>query len=99
MSRNPSSTDFVLTVDDIGTFTFAKRSMRDQFRVQAEHARLTEGVSPVPDDLDLAATAVATLKVFTVAAPDGWDVDSLDPLDPESYVKLMAVFGAFRARE
>jgi hypothetical protein len=99
MSRAPGKTDYQVHIEEIGTFTFARRTMRDQFRIQAEIARLTEGVSPVPDDLNIAASAVATIKTLTVVAPDGWDIDAMDPLEEDTYQKLVSVFGALRARE
>lgn len=94
-----SPNEFTVTVEDVGAFTFAKRDMRREFRIHAEYGRLTEGISPVPEHTDVLATAVAALKVLTLKAPDGWDIDSMDPLDQVTYTRLLAVFGALRARE
>jgi len=99
MTRDKSASDYEITIDGIGTFMFARRNMRDQFRIQAEYARLTEGVSPIPVDLDIAAQAVSCLNVLTVSAPETWDISAMDPLEEESYAKILQVYGAVRARE
>lgn len=99
MSRAPSPTDFVVTVDGIGTFTFAKKSFRDQLAISAEFARLTEALPIVPDYLAMVASPMAALRVLTVVAPNDWDIDALDPEDSESYTKLMKVWGALRDKQ
>lgn len=97
--REGSKHDFTVEVEDIGTFVFARRTMRDEFRIQAEYSRLTEGV-PVPAlHLFQTATQVATLKVLTVEAPDDWNIDAMDPLDEASYDKLDRVHAALRDKE
>jgi hypothetical protein len=93
------SDTFAVNVDGVGTFTFRRRNLRDQFRIGAEKARLTEGVKPIPEDLEISATAVSTLNVLTVEAPEGWNVEEMDPLDEQTYDKILKVFGALRARE
>lgn len=100
MARLPNATtDFVAPVDGVGTFTFAKKSFRDQVAIEVEYARLTEGVETVTNFLYNIATAMATLTVLTVTAPDGWDINALDPEDDESYMKLMKVWGALRDKQ
>lgn len=92
-------TTYTITVDGVGTFTFAKRSMRSNLAIAAEYSRLTEGVeNPVPF-LDTVATWMSTLKVLTVAAPDGWVLDDMDPEDEDTYTKLGRVYGALRNKE
>lgn len=99
MARLASTTDLVVPVDGIGTFTFAKKAMRDMFAIETEFARLTEGVEEVHNFLFNVATAFANLKVLTVTAPDDWDLDALDPEEGESYMKLMQVWGALRDKQ
>lgn len=101
MAREPRTTDFVAQVDGVGIFTFAKRDMRDNFKVRAEYVRLTEGVTPTGDDdfMDIFAGAVAAIKVLTVEAPAGWEIDALDPFDDENYGKVMKVWEALRGKE
>ena len=95
----PGATDFYVEVEPIGTFTFAKRTMRDELRILAEVSRLTEGVESPTAQLSVLAGWLAPLKVLTVRAPEGWDLETLDPLDPESYQKLIKVYGALRDKE
>lgn len=99
MSRLPTNTDFQATVDGIGTFTFAKRRMRDELAIASEFSRLTEGVEMPTTYLSSVAGWISTLKVLTVRAPDDWDIDEMDPLDPDTYEKLVKVHTALREKE
>lgn len=98
MARSPDATDFTVDVEGIGTFTFGRRRLADEVKIQVEYARLTEGVQPTPW-LDLVATWLATLKILTVRAPDDWDIDEMDPLDEGTYSRLMKVHAALREKE
>lgn len=109
MARTPSATDFTVTVDGIGAFTFGRRNMRDEMRIGAEFSRLTEGVETPTPYLATVGGWMATLKVLTVSAPDGWgrtpdgepttDIDEMDPLSGETYDALMKVHAALREKE
>lgn len=95
--KTPS--EFVVTVEGIGTFTFGWRTMRRQMSIEVEFARLTEGVLDVHPFLMNMANAMADLKVLVLDAPPGWDVDELDAGDDESFDKLMKVWGALLKEE
>jgi hypothetical protein len=97
MSTAPS--EFTLTVDGIGAFTFARRNMRRELSIGAEYSRIIEGVPTPTPWLDTIAGWISALKVLTLKAPEGWDIDELDPLDDESYSKLLKVHAALRAKE
>lgn len=99
MSRPAASTDFYVDVPNIGTFSFAKRMLRDELRIAAEYSRLTEGVDTPSPWLNIVAGWIAALTVLTVTAPDDWDVENMDPLDQETYDKLREVHVALRAKE
>jgi hypothetical protein len=90
---------FPVEVEGIGTFHFAKRTMRNEFRIQAEYSRLTEGVETPTPNLEIMAGVFSTLKVLTLKAPDGWDLDALDPLVDEDFAKAIRVHAALRAKE
>lgn len=98
MPRAASNTDFTVPVEGVGTFVFGRRKMADHIKVNVEYARMTEGVEPTPW-LDMVATWLSVLKVLTVRAPEGFVVDELDPLDDETYGKLLKVHAALRAKE
>lgn len=89
MSRSSRPTDFRVSVDGVGDFVFAKRTMRDEIATQVEYARLIDGVAPTPW-LETVCGAIADLKTLTVKAPEGWDIDALEPHDPETYKNLLA---------
>jgi hypothetical protein len=99
MARLPNRTDFTVPVEGIGAFTFAKRSLRDELAIGSEYSRLTEGVDTPTPWLEAVAGWIAALKVLTVEAPKGWNIDELDPLDPETYAKLRKVHAALREKE
>lgn len=93
------NTPLTVAVEKIGNFVFRQRRMRDEFAVAAEAARLTEGLNDIPDWLGDMANVVATLKVLVAEAPPDWDIDAMDPLDPQTYTTLHRVYTAFRERE
>lgn len=86
-------------VEGIGRFTFHKRRISDQVRIEAEANRMMGGAS---DDGALynVAIAASTLRQLVAEAPEGWDVDDIDPLDgDEVEAKLWSVYRSLRAAE
>ncbi len=98
MARAPKASDFTVTVDGVGTFTFGRRPMQAEIAIQREYARILDGVPPTAW-LDIVGNWLATFKVLTVHAPDGWDVDEMDPLDNATYDKMKRVYDALSAKE
>lgn len=98
MAREGSTTDFDVDVEGVGNFSFAKRTMRDEIKIQVEYARIIEGVEPT-DWLATIGGWISVFKVLTVRAPDGWDVDNMDPLESETYAKMAKVHAALVAKE
>lgn len=99
MPRAAAPGDFQIQVEGLGSFTFARRTMRDEFAIAAEYSRLTEGVQTPTDFLHYYARAFSTIKVLQVASQDGWSVENLDPQEDASYAQLIGVFDALRAQE
>lgn len=91
--------EFTINVEDIGSFTFAHRTMRSELAIGSEFSRLTEGVETPTPWLSAVAGWIAPLKVLTLKAPDGWNIDEFDPLDEDSYAKLAKVHEALRTKE
>lgn len=98
MSRKPQSTDFRVPVEGVGEFVFAKRAMRDEIDIQVEYARMLQGVEPT-NWLQAVCGWLSDLRVLIVRAPDSFDLDELDPLDPETYAKLGRVHGGLKEKE
>lgn len=98
MSRKPSPTDFVVPVEGVGTFTFARRRMADEIAIQVEFARIINGVEPTAWLLAVGGW-LSALRILTVRAPEGWDLDDLDPQEDETYAKLNRVFDALTEKE
>ena len=98
-TRPSSPTDYQVDVENVGTFTVARRTMRDEFKIAAEYSRITEGVETPTRFLSYFARAFSCCKVLTVIAPDGFDLEGIDPLDDESYAALIAFNEALTAKE
>lgn len=98
MARTAQKTDFSVPVDGVGLFVFGRRTMADEIKIHVEYSRLTEAVNPTPW-LDQVATWLATLKVLTVQFPEGFDMETLDPLDEDVYAKLLKVYAALTEKE
>lgn len=98
MTREARDDDFEIVVEGVGSFRFGRRTMRDEIKVQVEYARIIEGVQPTPW-LAMVGGWLSALKVLTVRAPDGWDIDAMDPLDADTYAKLLKVHSALAEKE
>lgn len=96
-----STTDrtYPVSVDGVGDFRFRRRVMRDQFRIHADAMRILGG--PVSDPmLWNSAAAMATVGVLMVSGPTkDWNVEDLDPLDPEDVATLYKVHGRLLEEE
>lgn len=90
---------FAVLVEGVGNFEFRHRTLRDEIRIGVEYSRLTEGVKTPSNWLATFAEVVSTLKVLTVVAPGGWDIDTMDPLDPNSYYRLLRGWRALWEKE
>ena len=97
--RPAAITDFHVIVEGVGSFRFARRTMRDEMNIAVEFSRLTHGIETPSPTLHLMASWISTLTVLTVSAPEGWDIYSMDPLDDATYSRLLAVHSALRAKE
>lgn len=108
MAREPQKTDFTVEVDGLGTFTFARRTMRDEILIQREFAKYIDGVEPTAW-LAQVGGWLSDLGVLLVKAPEGWLIDAdgkptddllnVDPLDEENYARMARVHAALREKE
>lgn len=97
MSAGPK--EFTITVEGVGAFTFARRNMRKEIAIGAEYSRLIEGVPTPTPWLDMVCGWISALKVLTLKAPEGWDIEELDPLDDENFTLLGKVHASLREKE
>ena len=97
--RAAAPNDYQVQVDGLGSFTFGRRTMRDEFAIHAEYSRLTEGVESPTNFLASFAEFFSVLKVLTVVAPDGWNVETIDPQDDASLARMKSAYAALRAKE
>lgn len=98
MVHAAATTDYYIDIEGVGRFRIAKRTMRDELRIQVEYANIIQGVQPT-DWLNLVGGWISTLKVLAVESPEGWDIDSLDPLEDDTYRKLGHINAAIAAKE
>lgn len=91
---------YVLDLDGVGQFEVLRLTQRQRLRVLTEQARLTEGLEDLPETLMQEASITAAVKVLVVKAPEGWDVDLIDPLDEDgSYSAMQRLYAAISERE
>lgn len=101
MTRTKTINDLTVDVDGIGQFIFARRQVRDVYRIRGEYNRLTGGNYDENGDFaDISALGYATIKTLLVVAPDGFSLDAMDPLVDENFDEsVMKVFLALREKE
>lgn len=99
MPRDQDQRTFGLDVEGVGNFAFRHRTMRDELRIATEYSRLTEGIDTPSKQLDAIANMLSTVKVLCAEPPDGWDIETMDPLDPQTFAQLFTVYSALRERE
>ena len=99
--RTPKDTDFALDVDGFGRFIFGRRTKEDVYKIRARYSALTESHYTADGRVaDVGALALVTLQTLMVGAPEGFDLDAIDPLmDDDFDAAPLAVFEALRARE
>lgn len=98
MARIPNKTDFLVEVDDVGTFTFGRRKLSDEVAIQREYALILDGAKPT-DWLEIVGNWIAVFKVMMVTSPPSWDLDEMDPLDNGTYLKMRRVYDKFLEKE
>lgn len=87
-----------VTVDGVGHFVFRRRSFGLQIAIESRADRITDG--PVhTKEIRQAALMLATLDVLTAHAPEGWDLETADPLDEDTFTDVSKVFARLRAAE
>jgi len=84
---------------ELGVFEFRHRTMRDEFKIGAEYSRLIEGIDHPTKFLAYLSEATSTIKVLLSEGPPGWDIDTLDPLDPETFNKISTIYKALQEKE
>lgn len=99
MARKAAVTDFTVDVPEVGRFTFGMRKLGDELEVQKHYSRTLDGDEHPTEWLSTLAGWLATLTVMTVRAPEGWDIEGMDPTDQETYARLAQVYTAFVEKE
>ncbi len=85
-------------VPEIGTFTFLKRTPSLSMRIVSTSIDFIGEPARTAWQAET-GTVFGTLKVLLQRAPEGFDLDALDPLEPADYAKALAVWGALREKE
>ncbi|MFZ4538517.1 hypothetical protein [Propionivibrio sp.] len=79
--REPKDTDFLIDLEGVGKFRFARRTFNDRIKIRGEIAVMSRDFG---DDLDTVAevTVLAVYKTLVVACPKGWeDLGGVDLVD------------------
>lgn len=92
---------FSVEIDGIGRFVFHRRRLKHEVAIHAEYSRLTEGLAAnkITPDLNAVASTIAILRVLIASAPEGWNLDDVDPLDPEWFAHLSKIYEGLRKKE
>ena len=96
--RQQLALPMVVPIEGVGTFKFRHRTVKDQIWIEREAADILGG-EPLTSYLRSCAIALATLERLTVEAPDGWDIETVDPLDGGAVSEVYRVFGELVSTE
>lgn len=86
-------------IEGVGAFVFKRRTMGLGIAVEAEMVRIMGGSFVSHGGIVTASRQLADLRVLTAQAPEGWDLEELDPFDDDASEKLTKVWEAFREAE
>lgn len=75
-------------IDGWGEFVVNRLTMGRNMEVAAEYERHLRGMQNTTREFRALANTMATAKVLVAVAPEGWSLDDLDPLDPQTYERL-----------
>lgn len=90
---------YTFDVDGIGTFVFRRRTMAHRYSITAAALKIM-GTGEVTNLGLLAETEkMAEVQLLCVSAPEGWNVEDMDPLDPEEMRQFGIVHARFREAE
>lgn len=91
--RPAKDTDFLVDLEGVGKFRFARRTFGDRIKIRGEIARMSRDFG---DDLDSVAevSVVAIYKTLIVSCPKGWeDIEAIDLVEhPEAEEQAWQLF-------
>ncbi len=93
--KQAKDTDFTVSVEGVGDFRYARRTLGDNLKIRSEFLRLLDGMAPDADqELSLFSNVFATHRVLCVSAPGGWeDLASLgEGQDGGNIMKVLALW-------
>ncbi|EEP0937587.1 hypothetical protein KD576_004183 [Salmonella enterica subsp. enterica serovar Thompson] len=97
--REPKKSDFKVPVEGVGQFIFGRRTMNDEVKIAQEYSRIIGDVENPSWYLNMLGNCLSILRILTVEAPEGWDLDTLDPLDDDTYASLVKVATSLKEQE
>jgi hypothetical protein len=101
MTRAANVSDFHVDVADVGRFCFARRTVGDVYKIRGRYNQITGGFYDDEGRMaDLSALGYVTIQTLLVEAPEGFDLESIDPLLDDDYdQKVLSIFAALREKE
>lgn len=97
--RSPSQNDYLVPVEKLGTFTFARRTLADEIAIQVERSKILDGTIHPTDFLWNIAVWMSALRVLMVSAPRDFDLEALDPLEQGTFDTISSIFVEMRKKE
>lgn len=99
--REERDTDFFISLRDVGTFRYGRKSYLDRLQIRARFLRLVKDLGEGDPDLNMYAGIIATHSVLCVEAPAGWeDIAALDLTAPGNLdLKVIELFALLKEQE
>lgn len=91
--------NYQIVVDGVGAFEVRRHTMITHAKIGSEFNRLTEGQSEVSNFFGRFCMVFSTLKSLLVSAPTGWDLEALDPTDPDAFDQMYRLFDQIMEKE
>ena len=98
--RAERDTDFFVTLPEVGTFRYGRRTFGDRLSIRRVYLRLVEEFGDSDVDLSVYAGIIATHEILCVSAPAGWEnLLELDITDGSMIDKCLHLIELLREQE
>ncbi len=97
MPRAKKDTDFIVSIEGIGKFRFARPTLLDHAMITARYFELSGGQGDKSNYLASIADAMAHIGTLCVSAPDKWENIENVPFDNDDVItELLMIYRALK---
>jgi hypothetical protein len=98
--REPRDNDFVVTLPNVGTFRYGRRTYGDRLQIRSRYLNLTQDIGDDDPAIAMYAGLISTHSVLCVDAPEGWDdLAEVDVTKPENDGRIVELFSLLKDAE